>query len=655
MDLLTGSEAFRLVSYSCTLLIVMTIMAYSLIQTRLDKTQNKIYLLTVGIVFLNAAAEIVTVPAKRMLGVSENAYSILLLSHSFYYLLHTLLCPMFGYYVICVTGKLTKYTKKMYVVCALPYLVCELFVLTNPALHLVFYYDENMEYCRGPASTVIYAVAGVYFIHAAANIFVSWNGITKQRRASLIYFFVLITAGIIVQLIFVDIKCELFAEAVALFGVMLTIENEDSRLDADTGIYNRNAVKMDIDSYVTSKQEFYVLCIKITNSEIIQRVTGSANTDTYIKMIGEYLKTLAPRYNIYHVNPMTYAILYMGSKMSDAEGDAYRILERFESPWKLNDSEVVLKITAVLADMPGTISGKGQLLYIADNPPPPSQVNNILKGEDLNYFIRRIRVERAVTRGLEEHNFEVFYQPTYYIDDLSLHGAEALLRLHDPELGNVFPDEFISAAERMGLIDDLDDYVLAEVCRFIKTGFPSEMGLDSINVNLSVLQCMRPGFVERILKIVEGIGADKSMINFEITESVSASDYHPLIAVVKSLKDSGFMFSMDDYGTGFSNMQSIFSIDFDIVKIDKSILWAAEKSEMGMIILENSVRMINQMGRRILVEGVETSDQIELLRSLGRSRIDYLQGFYFSKPVPKSEFVELIKKQNHAAVMRLSE
>ena len=163
--------------------------------------------------------------------------------------------------------------------------------------------------------------------------------------------------------------------------------------------------------------------------------------------------------------------------------------------------------------------------------------------------------------------------------------------------------------------------------------------MDSINVNLSVIQCMRPGFVNRVLEIVDGIGADKAMINFEITESVSASDYRILSSVVKSLKSSGFMFSMDDYGTGYSNMQAIFSIDFDIVKIDKSILWGAEKSEMGMIILANSVNMIKQMKRKILVEGVETKEQIDLLAGFG---VDYLQGYYFSKPVPKDKFLEVI-------------
>ena len=96
---------------------------------------------------------------------------------------------------------------------------------------------------------------------------------------------------------------------------------------------------------------------------------------------------------------------------------------------------------------------------------------------------------------------------------------------------------------------------------------------------------------------------------------------------------------MDVYGTGYSNVSAVFSLDLDVIKIDKSLLWNAEKDELGMIILENTIRMIRQMKKKILVEGVETQAQIDLLDSLG---VDYLQGFYFSKPVPKTDFVELI-------------
>ena len=250
-------------------------------------------------------------------------------------------------------------------------------------------------------------------------------------------------------------------------------------------------------------------------------------------------------------------------------------------------------------------------------------------------------MEKAVSRGLAENSFEVYYQPTYNIDK-SIHGAEALLRMHDSEIGDIYPDEFIPITEQLNLIDDVDEFVLKEVCSFVKSGIPLKLGLDSINVNLSVIQCMKEGFVDHINSIVEEYDIDKSFINFEITESVAANDYKLLSKVIRHLKLEGFRFSIDDYGTGYSNMTSVFSLNIDVIKIDKSILWGAEKTELGYVILENSIRMIRQMKRKILVEGVETPEQIDILSNLD---VDYLQGFFFSKPLPKKDFIELLEKQ----------
>lgn len=165
--------------------------------------------------------------------------------------------------------------------------------------------------------------------------------------------------------------------------------------------------------------------------------------------------------------------------------------------------------------------------------------------------------------------------------------------------------------------------------------------MDCINVNLSVLECMKEGFAEYVSGIVESAGVRKKMINFEITESVAARDYNQLANVIEQLKNEGFQFSIDDYGTGYSNMTSLFSLGADIIKIDKSVLWNAEKSELGMTLLRTSIEMVHEMRKKALMEGVETEAQIEILRELG---CNYLQGFFFSKPLPKDEFIKLIEK-----------
>ena len=627
--------------YSSALMICLTCLIFTFIQSRTDKPQNKIYISMIFILTLNSVCGMAGAIFVAKINISQTAYFICEVFQFLYFLSHAALCPVFAYYVLNVTGAAGRLSRKLRVLFFVPLAVCELFVVTNPFTQWVYYYDENHKFNRNWGETTIYAAAILYFVCAIFNLLITWNAMTNKRRLSLLYFIGIVVAGTAVQLLYIDVKCELFCESLGLLGVMLTIEDEDEWMDSDIGIYNRRGLRVNIRNYIENKQRLFLLVLRITNAHSIQRVTGTVNTEKLAIAVTNYLLTHVKRYHIHHPSTGSFVITYMSSDINKAAHLAETISARFEKPWKYKDSSVLLKAVVMMAEMPIDVKSTEEVFAMADTPIPAKNDKKILYGKDLDFLMRKAAVESAIHRGLEEHNFEVYYQPTYTLKNLRLHGAEALIRLHDSQLGNLFPDEFIPAAEQIGLIDEIDDFVLREVCAFMKSGTPQKYGIDVINVNLSVIQCMRPGFVEHINSIVEECGTEKSTINFEITESVAASDYDVLSSVVKQLKKSGFKFSMDDYGTGYSNMQSIFSLDFDVIKIDKSILWGAEKSELGHIILENSVRMIKQMERKILVEGVETTEQIELLKGYS---VDYLQGYYFSRPVPKDEFISVISK-----------
>ena len=423
-------------------------------------------------------------------------------------------------------------------------------------------------------------------------------------------------------------------------GLMMGVENEDDRLNATLGIYNRVALERDLTAFIKHSRTLRLIVIRITNLDNISRMTGSENTILISISVAEYLKKLIPTQYIYTANPGNFVLTLFDMEELEVYELVQDIRSRFEDPWKFEDNEIPLSATIFITGIPGRIKHTSDVFYMLDSTIPTDLEKATLEGDDLDFLLRRAALESAVSRGLDENSFEVYYQPTYNLDG-SLHGAEALLRMHDSEMGNLFPDEFIPVAEQIGMIGDIDDFVLEEVCKFAASGIPAKYNMDCINVNLSVLQCMKPDFVEHITEIVERSGVDKGFINFEITESVAADDYRQLSRVVTDLKNNGFLISMDDYGTGYSNMNAIFSMNFDVIKIDKSILWSAEKGDLGQIILENSVRMIRQIKKKILVEGVETEKQLKMLRDL---EVDYLQGYYYSKPIPKDEFIALIDK-----------
>ncbi len=630
--------------YICSALLCISCLCYTLFQGRVARRQNQVYILIVLNMLFCALSSIVVAFCEGRY--TPEAHFIADMGRFISYVFHAALTPMFGYYVLLVCGNAWHLSRRSLVLYAIPFLFTEIVILMNPLTDWVYYYDNTFQYCRNWGAYTIYISAFFYVLVGLFNLLRYWRALTEAKRNALVFFITLVAVGILIQITWRPIQIELFTDALAALGLMLSIEDEDNRIDMATGTYNRRALAFDLRNFFATGQTFQVIGVRITDMTSMHRVMGAAAADAFLRSVADYLRVILPPYSIYYANMSTYIILLYGDNEARAAEAAMRILERFKRAWTGDKLEIRLHASVTRGVLPKNFQSAEDVMFMADSPIPISTGNKVLSGRDLSYLLRRLDIERALHRALEGRTFEVYYQPVYELRTLQIKSAEALLRLRDQVLGNVPPAEFIPAAERAGIIETLGDFVLEQVCEFIASGVPDELGLDEIGVNLSMLQCTQPGFADRVKGIVDSYGVDPSKINFEITESVSASDYNALDTVIRTLKAEGFTFSMDDYGTGYSNMQSVFSLDFDRVKIDKGILWSAEKNSIGRAILDNSVRMIREMHRKIIVEGVETEEQIRLLSNLN---VDYLQGFYFSKPIPKDEFVTLARSQHKTA------
>ena len=627
---------FHMAFYAAALAISITVLMFTVLQRRTDRPQNRRFIGMLIIVMLNAASATGSAIIEPFVGKDPLYYYLLLFFQNSYFIIHTALCPALYSYVVSVTGTARRRNMLNRFVFAIPFMLTEILTLVNPMFGIVFYYDGNMVFHRNWAEYIIYGVAALYFLLSVMELMFTWNALTLRRSIALSYFFVIALLGVAIQLVKIDIKSELFAEALAMMGAMLAVESEDDRLDADTNIYNRRAMQMDFHNIFTMRESVSVIFIKVINTHIIERVTRTSNDDAFAIACSDFLKTLLPRYQIYHPNTETFVLLCSRMDETKVEHIANSIRDRFSKEWDIFGASFLLEAVVIKADLPKDISSIDDAFYVADSILPPGVEKN--KAE-LDWLMRRAEIERAIRRSIKNHSFEVYYQPTYDVGRKCLHGAEALVRMKDSTMGYVSPEEFIPIAEQIGLVEQIDDFVLREVCMFLKSGVPASHGMECINVNLSVIQCMRPGFFEHLISIVDSFDLNHELLNFEITESVGAEDYAALSNVAHRIKEAGFYLSMDDYGTGYSNMDGIFSLDFDVVKVDKSILWNAQKDHRGRVILENSISMIHDLGCKILVEGVETKEQLEMLQT---KEVDYLQGYYFSKPVPRDEFLRLI-------------
>lgn len=251
-------------------------------------------------------------------------------------------------------------------------------------------------------------------------------------------------------------------------------------------------------------------------------------------------------------------------------------------------------------------------------------------------------MDSIIERALANHGFHVYYQPIYSIEKKRFVSAEALLRLIDEKEGFISPEIFIPAAEKSGAIHKIGDYVLTEVFQFIASSEYKKLGLEYIEINLSVSQCMHHGLADSILESMSRYGVSSNQVNLEITESAASYDQSVMSENLEQLSAAGITFSLDDYGTGYSNMYRIAALPLKIVKLDKTFV-NNQNSKMWTI-LQNTVRMIKDLNMEIVVEGIETEEMVKKFSDL---KCDFIQGYFFSKPIPQREFVEFIDRWNN--------
>jgi EAL domain-containing protein (putative c-di-GMP-specific phosphodiesterase class I) len=247
-----------------------------------------------------------------------------------------------------------------------------------------------------------------------------------------------------------------------------------------------------------------------------------------------------------------------------------------------------------------------------------------------------------IIRAMEEDRVEVFFQPIYSTTEQRIVSAEALVRIRNVDGSIMPPGEFIPIAEESGLIAGLGERVFEKVCQFLKESPALALGIHYIEVNLSVAQCEQRDLAERYIRIMEKNNIDPWRINLEITETASVQTKNMLLKNMKELMEYGVSFSLDDFGNGQSNLDYIIDMPVSIMKLDMTMIRAYFKDLKARFVVQATIHMAHDMDLMVVAEGVETKEQLD---TMAEQQIDYIQGYYFSKPLPADAFIEYL--ENH--------
>ena len=275
--------------------------------------------------------------------------------------------------------------------------------------------------------------------------------------------------------------------------------------------------------------------------------------------------------------------------------------------------------------------------------------------QNLAYFDDKMRTTEEdeaeiitdMKEALETHQFVAYYQPKYSLKTNRMYGAEALVRWQHPEKGLIAPGRFIPVFERNGFIKDLDLYMWNTVAHQIREWIDAGLEPTPISVNISRVSINNPDIVRVISEIVKKNNISPSLFNLEITESAYMDNPDIMTGIVNDFKAHGFTVMMDDFGSGYSSLNTLKNIPVDVLKIDMKFIEGDDKEGKGRIILSAVIRMAGWLGMPVIVEGVEKEYQSTFLKSMG---CGYIQGYYYARPMPETEYRKIISAQTKGIV-----
>lgn len=247
------------------------------------------------------------------------------------------------------------------------------------------------------------------------------------------------------------------------------------------------------------------------------------------------------------------------------------------------------------------------------------------------------RIESEMETALFNREFKMYIQPKWDILEDKLYGGEALARWMKEDGNMIYPSDFVPVFEKNGFIEQLDLYMLESACKMIRDQIDEGKPAYPISVNQSRMLLNDPMYINRITEMLNRYQIPKGYIELEITETVFFTEREKMISILNELKEVEVQLSMDDFGSGYSSLNMLKDFLFDVLKIDKEFFSESITSESSKWILRMIIEMAEGLGIRVICEGVETKEQVEMLRKLG---CRYVQGYYYSKPIPAENYVE---------------
>lgn len=567
-----------------------------------------------------------------------------------YFVFRLLNTPLYILYIIAATGtwhNLRRH-KGMLALMVVPYLVILASVIFNHFNGLVFYIDDSFVYHRGPAIFVNHVVTAIYMIFGFVYLIHYRRVLPVDKFVALLTMLPLNVIAVLIQLFIPELLVEIFMTTMTAMLVTIVVQRPEETINPVIGVRNRIAYETDMRKAFIVSKPMSVVFVKLVNSRSVTTVLGHDHNNMLMRKIGAELTQACGHNklgaNVYYLEEGAFAAMSECGDERRVEQAAREFAHGVSRTLHIDQLAIDLNPCVCTLRCPRDISSYEALLQFGSLfytfMPSGDVVTSVGSMKDQSMLQLQLDLDGLLHRAMSEQRFEMYYQPIFDVATGRFASAEALIRLYDEEYGFISPALFIPAAEKNGTILQIGDFVIEDVCRFLERCNSEGVPLRYVEVNLSMVQCMQQDLVQGVMGALERHSLRPEQLNLEITETSANTAQDIVHKNMIALAEQGITFSLDDFGTGYSNISRIFELPFSIIKLDKSLAdRVGEQSEQGF--LRHLVIMLNEIGMEVVVEGLETRAAVERFCEMG---CDYIQGYYFSRPLPEDEFLRFLRE-----------
>ncbi|MCR4720679.1 MAG: EAL domain-containing protein [Lachnospiraceae bacterium] len=506
-----------------------------------------------------------------------------------------------------------------------------------------WYHKDRIVYSMGPTTTVTYIFAFIYILATIYLIITKRDRLNNRRFIATSSWMALWLVTATVQFLNSYLLIIGFSMMLGVLILFFLLENPASLHDKRVGCFNSHALLLFLDQVFERSEDYCVTSFYFEDTMTDDALGTSSNimmnTATFLRRY----RNIAVYKNIENELVMLSRTKDIAEKVVTEYRDYYRDnlarIAKERSRTKARVSVVTLP-DCTLVKSPDTLFS---LIHMTREASASTASLVIMNVDDthLRKYHRYHEIAAEIRSALDEDRLEVFYQPIFSTERNCYVSCEALARIRRADGTLISPGEFIPVAEDTGLIIRIGDRVLEKVCSLLSMHKDVADTLDYIEVNLSVAQFKQADLFDKFVNITSRYGIDPSKINLEITETASIEAKNTLLDTMKLFLDHGVSFSLDDFGKGQSNLMYVVEMPVSIIKLDMDMIKAYFVENKARHVVSTTVKMAHDLGLHVVAEGIESEHELDSMRN---ENIDFIQGYYFSRPVPSNEFVSLITK-----------